>query len=185
MFWRRGLPAAHHSSRVLMFEGKSCSHFRAFTISVCVRAAEGRRLPEAARAAGTLWHHQVLHRRLGGLRAASRCRDASRRQGEHTENREQAHQSPDPDQAVGASHAMLFQDGTHARFGDWALHQSVCIWTGHLRGANTCETPSSTFPSVRQYCRATPAESLPFLTKPDSSNIKTPSGSPSSSATSW
>src|SRR5215475_3861343 len=112
-------------------------------VSVCVRAAEGRRLPEAAKAARALWHHQVLHRRLGGLRAASRCRDASRRQGEHTENREQAHQSPDPDQAVAASHAVLFQDGTHARSRDWAVHQSVCIWTSHLRGANTCETPSN------------------------------------------
>jgi insertion element IS1 protein InsB len=40
-------------------------------------------------------------------------------------NREQAHQSTDPDQAVGSSHDLLFQDGTHARSGDWAVHQSV------------------------------------------------------------
>ena len=31
MFWGRGVTAAQHSSQVLVFEGKSCSHFRAFT----------------------------------------------------------------------------------------------------------------------------------------------------------
>ena len=61
----------------------------------------------------------------GGLRAAYRCRAASRGEGEHTENREQAHQSTDPHQAVGASYAVLFQDGTDARSGHWALHESV------------------------------------------------------------
>ena len=34
-------------------------------------------LLEAPSVAGTLWHHDVLHGRLGGLRAASRCRSAS------------------------------------------------------------------------------------------------------------
>src|SRR5262249_53027179 len=94
-------------------------------VSVCVWTAEGRCLLEAACAAGALWHHEVLHRRLGGLRAASRCREASGGEGKHTENREQAHQSTDPHQAVGASDAVLFQDGTDARSGDWTLHESV------------------------------------------------------------
>src|SRR6266446_250334 len=31
MFWRCGLTAAQHSSQVLIFQGKSCSHFRSFT----------------------------------------------------------------------------------------------------------------------------------------------------------
>jgi insertion element IS1 protein InsB len=53
------------------------------------------------------------------------ARATSRGQGEHAENREQAHQSPDPHQAVSASYAVLFQDGTDARSGDWAVHQSV------------------------------------------------------------
>ena len=30
MFWRCGLTAAQHSSQVLIFQGKSCSHFRSF-----------------------------------------------------------------------------------------------------------------------------------------------------------
>src|SRR5689334_5220291 len=77
-------------------------------VSVCVWTAEGRCLLEAARATGALWHHEVLHRRMGGLRAAYRCRAASRGEGEHTENREQAHQSTDPHQAVSASYAVLF-----------------------------------------------------------------------------
>src|SRR5262249_51161354 len=94
-------------------------------VSLCVWTAEGLCLLEAASAAGALWHHEVLHRRLGGLRAAYRGRAASRGEGEHPENREQAHQSPNPYQAVNASDAVLFQDGTDARSGDWALHESV------------------------------------------------------------
>src|SRR5712691_637496 len=77
-------------------------------VSVGVWTAEGLCLLEAARAAGALWHHEVFHRRMGGLRAAYRCRAASRGEGEHPENREQAHQSPDPHQAVSASYAVLF-----------------------------------------------------------------------------
>src|SRR6266446_2390315 len=34
MFWRCGLTAAQHSSQVLIFQGKSCSHFRSFTMQV-------------------------------------------------------------------------------------------------------------------------------------------------------
>src|SRR6266446_2196708 len=94
-------------------------------VSVGVWTAEGLCLLEAARAAGALWHHEVFHRRLGGLRAASGCRAASRGEGEHPENREQAHQSTDPHQAVSASDAVLFQDGTDARSGDWTLHLSL------------------------------------------------------------
>src|SRR5215471_495043 len=94
-------------------------------VSVCVWTAEGLCLLEAARAAGALWHHEVLHRRMGGLRAASGCRATSRGEGEHPENREQAHQSPDPYQTVSASYAMLFQDRTDARSSDWPLHESV------------------------------------------------------------
>src|SRR6266446_9829721 len=94
-------------------------------VSVGVWTAEGLCLLEAARVAGALWHHEVLYRRLGGLRAAYRCRAASRGEGEYTENREQAHQSTDPHQAVSASDDLLFQDGTDARSGDWALHKSV------------------------------------------------------------
>src|SRR5215471_3215845 len=92
---------------------------------VCVRTTQRRRLPQVTTAPGALWHYEVLHGRLGSLRAAYRPRAASRRQGEHTENREQAHQSPDPGEAARASHAVLFQDGTDARSGDWAIHQSV------------------------------------------------------------
>src|SRR4030095_1086556 len=103
-------------------------------VSVCVWPAEGLCLLEAARAAGTLWHHEVLHRRLGGLRAAYRCRAASRGKGEYPENREQAHQSPAPYQTVSASYAVLFQDGTDARSGAWTLHESVGVWTSSLRG---------------------------------------------------
>src|SRR5215813_7365953 len=33
MVWRCGLTAAQHSSQVLIFQGKSCSHFRSFTSS--------------------------------------------------------------------------------------------------------------------------------------------------------
>ena len=73
--------------------------------------------------------HQVLHGRVGGLRAASRGRVASRGEGEHTENREQTPQSLDPDQAVRMSYDLLVQDGTSARSRDWALHQSMCIRT--------------------------------------------------------
>src|SRR5215470_4874754 len=41
MFWRCGLTAAQHSSQVLMFEGKSCSHFRAFTnYLLCCRGCQ-------------------------------------------------------------------------------------------------------------------------------------------------
>src|SRR2546430_16562959 len=43
---------------------------------------------------------------------------------------------------------------------------------------------NSTFPSVPQDCRPTPTEAGPFLTKPVSSNSRTPSGVPSSSLTS-
>jgi insertion element IS1 protein InsB len=35
-------------------------------------------------------------------------------------------------QAVGASDDLFFQNGAYARFGDWALHQSLRVWTGHL-----------------------------------------------------
>ena len=35
------------------------------------------------------------------------------------------HQSADSDQAFSASYHLLFQDGTDARSGNWALHQSV------------------------------------------------------------
>jgi insertion element IS1 protein InsB len=31
----------------------------------------------------------------------------------------------DADQAIGAAHDLFFQDGTHARSRDWAVHQSV------------------------------------------------------------
>ena len=44
---------------------------------------------------------------------------------ENTQKIESKHINPDPDQAVGSSHAVLFQDGPHARSGDWAVHQSV------------------------------------------------------------
>ena len=33
-------------------------------LSVCVRTTEGRRLPKTSTAVGTVWHHEVLHRRL-------------------------------------------------------------------------------------------------------------------------
>ena len=39
--------------------------------------------------------------------------------------RDTTHQSTDPDEAARASHHLLFQDGTDARSGDWALHESV------------------------------------------------------------
>src|SRR5262247_1798867 len=56
-----------------------------------------RRLPQVTTAPGALWHHEVLRGQLGSLRTAYRCQEAPRGQGEYTENREQAHQSPDPD----------------------------------------------------------------------------------------
>ena len=62
---------------------------------------------------------------MGSLRAAYRYREASRGEGEHPENREEAPQSTDPHQAVSTSYDLLFQDGTDARSGDWALHESV------------------------------------------------------------
>src|SRR5215470_20049737 len=92
---------------------------------VCVRTTPRRRLPQVTTAPGALWHHEVLHGWLGSLRAAYRGQEAPRGQGAYAENREQAHQSSDPDEAARASHAVLFQDGTDARSGDWAVHQSV------------------------------------------------------------
>src|SRR5215475_7330802 len=56
MVWRRRLPAAQHSSQVLMFEGKNCSHFRAFTTS-------------AAASPYAQQEEQSLCRRLLGLTA--------------------------------------------------------------------------------------------------------------------
>ena len=94
-------------------------------VSVGVWTAEGLCLLEAARAAGALWHHAVFHRRMGSRRAAYRYRAASRGAGEHPDNREEAPQSTDPHQAVSTSDNVLFQDGTDARSGDWALHESV------------------------------------------------------------
>ena len=47
----------------------------------------------------TVWHHGVLHGRMGRLRAAYRCREAPRGEGEHAKDREQAHQFTDPDYA--------------------------------------------------------------------------------------
>ena len=47
----------------------------------------------------------------------------SRGEGEHPENREQTHQSSDPDQALSTSYDLLLQDGTYARSCDWAVHQ--------------------------------------------------------------
>src|SRR5215217_8124108 len=98
----------------------------------------GRRLPEAPTAVGTVWHHEVLHRRLGGLRAASRCRTTSGGEGAHAENREHTPQSADSDQAVSPSDNLLLEDGTYARSRDWAIHQPIGIratplsWNQHL-----------------------------------------------------
>src|SRR5262245_37005774 len=50
---------------------------------------------------------KVYNGRLGSLRAAYRCQETSRGQGKYAENREQAHQSPDPDQAARASYPLL------------------------------------------------------------------------------
>src|SRR5437660_803021 len=82
---------------------------------------------KAPPAVGALWHHEVLPGWVGGLRAASRYRAASCGEGEHADNREQAHQLADPDQTVHASHAVLFQDGAHARSRHWAVHQALRI----------------------------------------------------------
>ena len=60
----------------------------------------------------------------GSLRTAYRCQEASRGQGEYAENREQAHQSPDSDEAARASHHLLLRR-TDARSGHWVVHQSV------------------------------------------------------------
>ena len=76
----------------------------------------------------------LLHRWVGRLRAAYRPRAASRGQGEHAENREQTHQSADPDQAARPSHHLLFQNDDHARSGDWPLHQSLRVWSRSLTG---------------------------------------------------
>src|SRR5262245_15701854 len=92
-------------------------------------------LPEPSLAEqGRFWEclflcRQVLHGRVGGLRAASRGRIASCGEGEHTENREQTRQSSDPDQAVRTSRDLLVRDGTSAQSRDWAMHQSMCIRT--------------------------------------------------------
>ena len=40
---------------------------------------------------GALWHHEVLHGRMGRLRAAYRSQAAPRGEGKHAENREQTH----------------------------------------------------------------------------------------------
>jgi IS1 family transposase len=61
----------------------------------------------------------------GGLRATCGGRAAHGGEGTHPEDREQTHQLAHADQAVGASDALLFEDGTHARLGDWPVYQSV------------------------------------------------------------
>ena len=59
-------------------------------------------------------HPKVLHGWMGSLRAAYRGRAAPSGEGEHAENREQTHESADPDEAVSASDDLLFEDGTDA-----------------------------------------------------------------------
>jgi hypothetical protein len=109
------------------------------TFSVAVRIASF----SSSKPVGTRWHHAVLHRWVGRLRAATRRREAPGWQGQYAANREPTHQSPAPDQTVSASYHVLFQDGTHARSGDWAVHQPVRMWTVLLSEINTCETPSA------------------------------------------
>ena len=53
-------------------------------------------------------------------------------QGKHPENREQAHQLTDTDQALGTPHDLLLQDDTDARSRHRALHQSVRVWASSL-----------------------------------------------------
>ena len=103
-------------------------------VRVWVWTASGLCLREAARAPGALWPHAVCPRRLGGRRAAARCRAAARGAGAHPAKRAHAHQSTAPPQAVRASYAGLCQDGTAARSGAWPLHASVGVWTSPLRG---------------------------------------------------
>jgi hypothetical protein len=46
-------------------------------------------------------------------------------EGKYPKDREQTHQLAHADQAVSPSDDLLFQDGTHARLGDWPLYQSI------------------------------------------------------------
>src|SRR5262252_6458092 len=48
------------------------------------------------------------------------------------ENREQAHQFTDTDQAISTPHNLFLQDETDARSGHRALHQSARVWASSL-----------------------------------------------------
>jgi hypothetical protein len=52
---------------------------------------------------------------LGYLRASYRSGKTRRWQGQHTQDREQAHPATGANQMLGASYDLLFQDGTNAR----------------------------------------------------------------------
>ena len=42
---------------------------------------------------------------------------------------------------VSARHDLLFQDGTHARSGDWCLHHTLRNWATHLTwNQRLCDT---------------------------------------------
>jgi insertion element IS1 protein InsB len=43
----------------------------------------------------------------------------------HIDAEKHQHQSTNADEAVSAPHDLLFEDGTEARFGDWAVRQSL------------------------------------------------------------
>src|SRR5262249_3966354 len=67
----------------------------------------------------------IFHRRLGGLRTVCGGREAHNWEGKYAEDREQAQQLAHADQALGTPDDRFCQDRTHARFGEWALYQSL------------------------------------------------------------
>lgn len=72
---------------------------------------------------------QVTHTRTGGkcLTGVDLLSSIGRCEAENPEHGTVTHQSPDADQTVGASYHMLFENGTYARCGDWAMHQPLLI----------------------------------------------------------
>src|SRR5262249_20413858 len=94
-------------------------------VSVCVWTTEGHGLCETQSAVGVLWHNALFYRQLGCLRAACGGRAAHGGEGQHPEDREQAHQLAHTDHAVGTPDDLLFEDRGYARRGDWAVHQSL------------------------------------------------------------
>jgi hypothetical protein len=89
---------------------------------VAVATPAGHRLCGAHNVVKALGHHALLHRRLGGLRAACGGRAAHHGEGTDAEERAQAPHRAHADHAGGTPNDLFFQDGTHARRGDWALH---------------------------------------------------------------